>query len=126
MSEINIGTGPRRSSSGAAIAPVGPVAAVKAASAGPSAQGKETLPVRVLAAMIIARYHGGDPDPEAVTKKAGESAPSAPVLVEWLRQSGLWARATQISFSHLLKIESPAPVLLLLADGGAALVVGRN
>ena len=82
--------------------------------------------MRVLAAMIIARYHGVDPDPEAVTKKAGESAPSAPVLVEWLRQSGLWARATQISFSHLLKIESPAPVLLLLADGGAALVVGRN
>ena len=57
---------------------------------------------------------------------AAEIAPSARVLVEWLRQSGLWARGARLTFRQLMKIESPAPILLLLSDGGAALVVGRN
>jgi len=52
--------------------------------------------------------------------------PSAPALVEWLRAADLWARAARLSFAQLIKIETPAPILLLLADGGAALVVGRN
>ena len=76
--------------------------------------------------MHVARYHGVDPDPNAVRLDAAETVPSSPVLVEWFRQSGLWARGTRLNFRQLMKIDSPAPILLLLSDGGAALVVGRN
>ncbi len=89
-------------------------------------QGAGPLHARLAAAMIIARYHGVDPNPNAVRLGASETAPSSPVLVEWLRQSGLWARGARLAYRHLMKIDSPAPILLLLSDGGAALVVGRN
>src|SRR3984957_20999373 len=32
----------------------------------------------------------------------------------------------RLNFRQLMKIDSPAPILLLLSDGGAAIVVGRN
>jgi ABC-type bacteriocin/lantibiotic exporter with double-glycine peptidase domain len=89
-------------------------------------QGTGPLHARVAAAMNVARYHGVDLDPHAVRLDASEIAPSAPVLVEWLRQSGLWAHSVRLTFRQLMKIDSPAPILLLLSDGGAALVVGRN
>jgi len=88
--------------------------------------GTGPLHARLAAAMTVARYHGVDPDPRAVRLDATEAVPSSPVLVEWLRQSGLWARSMRLSFRQLMKIDSPAPILLLLSDGGAALVVGRN
>jgi HlyB family type I secretion system ABC transporter len=85
-----------------------------------------SLPARLMAAIDVARYHGVDPDPRAVRLDPTETVASAPALVEWLRQSGLWARAARLTFRQLMKIENPAPILLLLTDGGAALVVGRN
>ena len=74
----------------------------------------------------LARYHGVDLDPHAAILGSTDAAPSPPVLVEWLRQSGLWARAIHLSFHQLINIDNPAPILLLLSEGGAALVVGRN
>ena len=76
--------------------------------------------------MAVARYHGVYPDLHAIRLDAPEVAPSSPVLVEWLSQSGLWARGVRLSFRQLMKIDSPSPILLLLTDGGAALVVGRD
>jgi HlyB family type I secretion system ABC transporter len=98
-------------------------AAVNAATLG---QGTGPSHVRLAGAMNVARYHGVDPDPRAVRLDAAEIAPSARVLVEWLRQSGLWAKAARLTFHQLMEIESPAPILLLLFDGSAALMVGRN
>ncbi|HLJ21468.1 MAG TPA: peptidase domain-containing ABC transporter [Stellaceae bacterium] len=89
-------------------------------------QGTGPLHARLAGAMNVARYHGVDPDPRAVRLDASETAPSPPVLVEWLRHSGLWARGVRLTFRQLMKIDNPAPILLLLADGGAALVVGRD
>ena len=90
------------------------------------AQSAPPLQPRLAAAVTVARYHGVDPDPAAVRVDAPEVAPSSPALVEWLRQSGLWARGMRLSFRQLMKIDSPAPIVLLLADGDAALVVGRD
>jgi len=95
----------------------------KAASDG---QGTSALHARVAAAAYIARYHGIDPDPSAVRPDTKGAAPSSPALVEWLRQSGLWARGVRLTFGQLMKIDNPAPIMLLLSDGGAAVVVGRN
>ncbi|HQT39871.1 MAG TPA: peptidase domain-containing ABC transporter, partial [Acidocella sp.] len=49
-----------------------------------------------------------------------------PELIEWLRESGLWARGGMMNFRQLTKIDDPAPIVLLLNDGNAALVVGRD
>jgi HlyB family type I secretion system ABC transporter len=89
-------------------------------------QDTSPLHARVAGAVYIARYHGVDPDPRTIKPEAGEAEPSSPILLEWLRQSGLWARGVRLTFHQLMKIESTAPILLLLSDGGAALVVGRD
>jgi HlyB family type I secretion system ABC transporter len=85
-----------------------------------------TARARLAAAMHVARYHGVEMNPEGLRLQAGEASPSPPVLIEWLRDAGLWARALRMTFRQLMKMENPAPVVLLLDDGGAALVVGRN
>src|ERR1700722_10798218 len=92
----------------------------------PIEQGSGSIHARLAGAMAVARYHGVYPDLHAVRLDAPEVAPSSPVLVEWLCQSGLWARGVRLSFRQLMKIDSPSPILLLLTDGGAALVVGRD
>jgi HlyB family type I secretion system ABC transporter len=80
---------------------------------------------RLAAVMFTARYHGVQMNPESLRLKPDEPAPTPPVLIEWLREGGLWARGVPMSFRQLMKIDDPAPVILLLDDGGAALVVGR-
>jgi HlyB family type I secretion system ABC transporter len=76
--------------------------------------------------MAVARYHGVDLDPQSIRLRADEEAPSPPVLVDWLRESGLWARGAHVSFRQILKIDDPAPIILILNDGGAALLIGHN
>jgi HlyB family type I secretion system ABC transporter len=98
------------------------VAALNAASIG----GSGPLQARLAAVMFVARYHGTDLDPASIRLDGAEEAPSPPVLVEWLREFGLWARGVHTSFRQLIKIDDPAPIVLLLDDGGAALVVGRR
>jgi HlyB family type I secretion system ABC transporter len=98
------------------------VAALNAASIG----GSGPLQARLAAVMGVARYHGVELDPHAIRLDSGEESPSPPVLIEWLKESGLWARGIHTTFRQLLKIDDPAPIILLLDDGGAAMVVGRN
>ncbi len=84
------------------------------------------LQARLAAVMYTARYHGVEMNLESLRLRPDEPAPSPPVLVEWLREAGLWARGVPMNFRQLLKVDDPAPIVLLLNDGGAALVVGRN
>ncbi|MGB8738522.1 MAG: peptidase domain-containing ABC transporter [Rhodomicrobium sp.] len=93
-----------------------------------TAAGRSTglLQSRIAAAMSVARYHGVEPDPFAIRLDATDAPPSSPALVEWLRESGLWARGVRLTFRQLLKIDNPAPIVLLLSDGGAVLVDGRD
>ena len=99
------------------------IAALNASSIG---GGSGPLLARLAAVMNVARYHGVELDPQSVKLNAAEEAPSPPVLVEWLRESGLWARGVKLSFRQLMGIDDPAPIILLLDDGGAALLVGRH
>jgi len=84
------------------------------------------LQARLAAVMFTARYHGVDLNVESLRLRPDEPAPSPPVLVEWLRDAGLWARGVPMNFRQLIKVDDPAPIVLLLDDGGAAMVVGRN
>jgi HlyB family type I secretion system ABC transporter len=81
---------------------------------------------RLAAVMNAARYHGVEMNPESLRLRPDEPGPSPPELVDWLREAGLWARGVPMTFRHLMKIDDPAPIILLLDDGAAALVVGRN
>ena len=98
------------------------VAALNDAGIGADAQTQ----ARLAAVMFAARYHGVEMDLEVLRLRPDEPAPSPPVLVEWLREAGLWVRGVPMNFRQLMKIDDPAPVVLLLDDGGAALVVGRD
>jgi HlyB family type I secretion system ABC transporter len=88
-------------------------------------QGAQPLHARLEAAMTVARYHGVYPDPQAIKRGATHAMPTSPMLVEWFRQTGLWARSVRLSFRQVMKIDSAAPILILLEGGGAAVIVGR-
>jgi ABC-type bacteriocin/lantibiotic exporter with double-glycine peptidase domain len=81
---------------------------------------------RITAVVQLARYHGVELDPEALRLTEGTALPAPATLVEWLKEAGLWAQGSKITFRHLLGVDEPAPILLLLNDGGAALAVGRD
>jgi HlyB family type I secretion system ABC transporter len=81
---------------------------------------------RVLAAIQVARYHGADPADPAFEAAEDGGAPSQSQLVAWFRASGFWAQGLRLSFQQLLKLNNPAPVLLLLTGEGAAVVTGRD
>ena len=86
----------------------------------PAGSGNPTE-ARLAAVMEAARYHSTELDRGDL--RFPPDAPVAPaVLVEWIRAGGLWARAVRMSWRNLLKVESGAPVVLLLRDGGAVLL----
>ena len=78
--------------------------------------------VRILALIAAARHHGVDLDRDDLRVPRGEQ-PSPATLVEWLRGAGLWARAVRLNWRNLLKVETASPVVLLLSDGSAGLMV---
>ncbi len=80
------------------------------------------LETRLLAIEQAARFHGVDLDREALRFPRAE-APATLALVGWLRDGGLWAKAVRLRWAQLLKIETSAPLVLLLKDGSAALLV---
>jgi subfamily B ATP-binding cassette protein HlyB/CyaB len=93
-----------------------------AAPQGDSATQASPLEVRILAVMAAARYHGVELDREDLRFPRGETPPPA-ALVEWARTNGLWANGTKFRWKHLLQVQTAGPVVLLLADGSAALMV---
>ncbi len=80
----------------------------------------------VQATIQAARYHGIELDPGEYRNQAGDKAPSAASLVLWAQAAGLWARAAQLRWRDLFRLQDAGPLVLLLKDGGAALLVGSN
>src|SRR4051812_18974055 len=78
--------------------------------------GSSPLEVRLLAIMAAARFHGSELDREDLRFPSGE-APAPAMLVEWVRQSGLWVRATRMRWRNLVGLQSAGPIVLLLTDG---------
>ena len=87
--------------------------------------GSSPLETRLLAIMSAARHNGVDLDRSDLRIPPGEGPPPA-VLVNWVRNSGLWARAIRMSWRQLMKLQGGAPVVLLFKDGGAGLLIGVN
>jgi subfamily B ATP-binding cassette protein HlyB/CyaB len=76
----------------------------------------------LVGALAIARYHGIDLDPTTFRLDPLVPVPSPAVLVEWVREQGMWARGVRLKWQQLLRLDSTGPVLLLMKDGGAVLM----
>jgi subfamily B ATP-binding cassette protein HlyB/CyaB len=76
----------------------------------------------LVGALAIARYHGVDLDPTTFRLDPSVPVPSPAVLVEWVREQGMWAKGVRLKWQQLLRLESTGPVLLLMKDGGAVLM----
>ncbi len=88
----------------------------------PAATAREPIDIRLRAIMEAARFHGVELDRDDLRFPKGEP-PQPAGLVEWIRNSGLWARAVRLRWRSLMKLDGTAPVVLLLNDGGAGLLV---
>ena len=89
---------------------------------GAAPDASHALETRLMAIEQAARFHGSDLDREALRFPRGEG-PSTIILVQWLRDCGLWAKAVHLRWAQLQKIETAAPIVLLLNDGSAALLM---
>ncbi|HEY6982416.1 peptidase domain-containing ABC transporter [Reyranella sp.] len=81
---------------------------------------------RVDALIAVARHHGVELDRVGLRGQIGRDFPSPAALAAWAHDAGLWARAARLRWRHLIRMRTDAPLVLLLADGGAAIVVGRD
>ncbi len=82
--------------------------------------------LRLRAVAAAARFHGVDLDMGEYRGPVGEPYPSPASLVKFLRDQGLSARALRLVWKNLFRFKDAAPVVLLLKDGTAGLVVGAD
>ena len=82
--------------------------------------------LRLRAVVAAARFHGVDLDMSEFRGPAGEPYPSPASLVAWLREQGMVARGMRLNWRALFRFRDAAPVVLLLKDGTAGLVVGAD
>jgi HlyB family type I secretion system ABC transporter len=80
------------------------------------------IELRLRALIAAARHHGTELDRDDMRVPPGEM-PSPAALVEWVRASGLWAKAVRLRWRNVLGMTGGAPLVLLLNDGSAALMV---
>jgi ATP-binding cassette subfamily B protein len=90
--------------------------------AGAPPAGISAAELRVRAVVAAARHYGVELDRDDLRFPDGRS-PEPAALVDWLRGAGLWARGVSMRWQSLLGTQSSGPVVLLLKDGGAVLVV---
>jgi ATP-binding cassette, subfamily B, bacterial HlyB/CyaB len=81
---------------------------------------------RLRAMMLAARYFGIELDPEDYPAVEGQLLPAAASLSAWAQNSGMWSRAIRLRWRHLFRLDESGPVVLLLKDGGAGLLVGAD
>jgi ATP-binding cassette, subfamily B, bacterial HlyB/CyaB len=81
---------------------------------------------RVQAVMVAARFHGIELDPGELVSTGAQDIPSAASLSEWAQSAGMWARAMRLRWRQLMHFVDTGPVVLLLKDGNATLMVGAD
>jgi subfamily B ATP-binding cassette protein HlyB/CyaB len=82
--------------------------------------------LRLRAVAAAARFFGIDLDINDYRGPANEAYPSPASLVLWLRGQGLTAQATLLKWKNLFRFRETSPVVVLLKDGTAGLVVGAD
>ena len=85
---------------------------------------------RLLAVAAVARHHGAEMRASDYRPITGEDIPSPAALAAWARDSGLYAKADRVRWRSLFKLQGasnpPPPVIVLMNDGTAALMVATD
>ena len=82
--------------------------------------------LRLRAIATAARFFGIDLDINDYRAQPNEPYPSPAALVAFLREQGLQARGTRLKWKNLFSFRETTPVVLLLKDGSAGLIVGAD
>ena len=82
--------------------------------------------LRLRAVAAAARFYGMDLDINDYQGPPTEAYPSPASLVVWLRNQGLTAKAAMLKWKNLFSFRETSPVVVLLKDGTAGLVVGAD
>jgi len=105
---------------------IGAITGARPDRAAPSPGGAALPQARLQAMVVAARHYGTALDP-AQFRGAQDGPPQAEALAGWAQGSGdLLARAVRLSWRQLLRLPPSSPAVLLLDDGGAALLTGVN
>ena len=91
----------------------------------PTPGGDVAARIRMLAIAAVARFHGAEMD-QTELRRPPDEAPSPAALTEWVRSSGLWAKAARPSWKELVGMQISRPVPLLLKDGSAILLIATD
>ncbi len=91
----------------------------------------DPIEMRLLAVAAVARHHGFELDRNDFHMDGGDTVPSPASLVAWLRDQGLVAKATRLAWQQLMRLAQASggqvsPVVLLLTDGSAGVLVGSD
>jgi ATP-binding cassette subfamily B protein len=91
----------------------------------PTPGGAVAIQVRLMAIAAAARFHGAELDRSDLATPP-EETPAPAAVADWLRGSGLWAKVVRMTWKELVGLDLKAPLVLLLNDGSAALVVATE
>jgi ATP-binding cassette, subfamily B, bacterial HlyB/CyaB len=91
----------------------------------PTPGGDLAIQIRIMAIAAAARFHGAELA-RGDLRIGPDEVPSPAVLTDWLRDSGLWAKAVRVQWKQLVGLDLSAPVVLLLTDGSAVLLVATD
>jgi ATP-binding cassette subfamily B protein len=91
----------------------------------PTPGGAVAIQIRMMATAAAARFHGADLDRSELTLGEDE-IPSPASLVAWARAGGLWAKGVRLGWKQLVALDVKTPLVLLLNDGSAVLVVAAD
>jgi ATP-binding cassette, subfamily B, bacterial HlyB/CyaB len=91
----------------------------------PTPAGEVAIQIRLMAIAAAARFHGaglhrGD------LRVVADEIPSPAALTDWLRASGAWAKAVRLPWKQLIGLNLASPVVLLLNDGSAVLLIAND
>lgn len=82
--------------------------------------------LRLRAVVMAARFYGVDLDMSLYRGPAGEPYPSPAAIVAWLRDQGMQAKAVRLAWRNLFRFRETTPVVALLKDGTAGVIVGAD
>ncbi|WP_408740279.1 peptidase domain-containing ABC transporter [Acetobacter sp. AN02] len=74
--------------------------------------------------MAAARHHGLELDIRDFAGDSEEKTPSPATLARWVNDFGGVAKGMNVNWRHLVRMTNSPPIVLMLSDGSAALMVG--
>jgi ATP-binding cassette, subfamily B, bacterial HlyB/CyaB len=73
-----------------------------------------------------AGYHGFELDPTQLDTSAKEQVKTSALLAHWVSKSGLWARATKMSWQQVMRLQISGPIVFLLHNADALCLTAVN